>query len=646
LLQRFSHRVTLMGVTVATDPETAAFELRCRSGDVVRVRIGREIWVRPLMNLDGLPRDRLPPPRGGGGTPRDVIRQYVALGALTVVEGVLLVDHGTILLDARSLHVLHSSRGQLLFEEADWWVAQATGLADAWLAGMFGASDEFDFHRYRTSVGLTGAPRGDTQECATLSRLVYGLSSAYLLTGSARYLQAARAGVRYQRDQFRLASRDGHGLLWAFGRRGRTLLVASESHDDAGAMPLYEQIYALAGLAQYYRATLDREVLEDIRRTLSAFNRYYRDSEHGGYYSHIDAATWDADSAALGDNRLRKNWNSIGDHLPAYLVNLLLALDPLPEGPGAADAAALRRECLAMMDETTTLIVERFVTRDEESAPFVHERFLRDWTPDRSWGWQRDRAIVGHNLKIAWTLARVAAYHRSLGAAGVRRAEELVRIAELLGTRMAADGVDTHRGGVFDALERRPGNGMPQEFTWGNHKDFWQQEQGILAYLSLHGATSDTRYLDLARETAAFYNLFFLDHRDGGIYFRVTDDGLPYLLGDQRDKGGHAISGYHSLELCYLAHAYTRTYVDGKGFCLHFRPEPGAAAVNVLPDFIPPSALRLRRVVVAGEERRSFPPDRFQVELGEGWRSGEVRVELEPVAAATSHHEARSGAYE
>jgi hypothetical protein len=199
---------------------------------------------------------------------------------------------------------------------------------------------------------------------------------------------------------------------------------------------------------------------------------------------------------------------------------------------------------------------------------------------------------------------------------------------------MAVHGVDLHRGGVFDALERRPGNGMPQEFTWGNHKDFWQQEQGILAYLSLYGATSAARYLDLAREIAAFYNLFFLDHRDGGVYFRVTDDGLPYLLGDQRDKGGHAIAGYHSLELCYLAQAYTRTYVGGEGFSLHFRPEPGSGAVNVLPDFLPPSALRVRRVVVAGEEQRGVPPDRFQVRLGEGFRGGEVRVELLPAGAA------------
>ena len=30
---------------------------------------------------------------------------------------------------------------------------------------------------------------------------------------------------------------------------------------------------------------------------------------------------------------------------------------------------------------------------------------------------------------------------------------------------------------------------MPTQFAWGATKDFWQQEQGILAYLILYGAT-------------------------------------------------------------------------------------------------------------------------------------------------------------
>ena len=54
--------------------------------------------------------------------------------------------------------------------------------------------------------------------------------------------------------------------------------MASENPDDRDTIPLYEQIYALAGLAQYYRITQDWEVLEDIRRTMNSFQTYYLDS--------------------------------------------------------------------------------------------------------------------------------------------------------------------------------------------------------------------------------------------------------------------------------------------------------------------------------------------------------------------------------
>lgn len=52
--------------------------------------------------------------------------------------------------------------------------------------------------------------------------------------------------------------------------------AARQDHDPgqdrhrARQAPLYEQIYALAGLTLYYRITGDWQVLQDIRRTVAA----------------------------------------------------------------------------------------------------------------------------------------------------------------------------------------------------------------------------------------------------------------------------------------------------------------------------------------------------------------------------------------
>ena len=178
------------------------------------------------------------------------------------------------------------------------------------------------------------------------------------------------------------------------------------------------------------------------------------------------------------------------------------------------------------------------------------------------------------------------------------------------------------------------------QFTWGNTKDFWQQEQGILAYLILHGNTPDgevkEEYLQLAREMTAFWNLFFLDHDNRGIFFRVTDDGLPVVQGEFANKGTHAIAGYHSFELNFLAHIYIRSYVktpaeSDKNFVLYFKPDMSCSSINVLPDFLPPNHLEVVNIRVNGIKRRTVDRDNFQIDIDENERGSNFAVEFKPV---------------
>jgi hypothetical protein len=455
------------------------------------------------------------------------------------------------------------------------------------------------------------------------------------MTGAERYLMAAQAAANYLREAFRSLSHDGRYCFWAYGRRrnmqgerGEFLLFASQGPDDRGTIPLYEQIYALAGLTQFYRITLDWEVLEDIRRTITSFQDFFWDSPQakekglagtGGYYSHLDPATMRPDTmkdnTAAAANRSRKNWNSVGDHIPAYLVNLILSLDPLPQGAVRREFKPLLERCRSILEETSSLICEKFPDPDSD---FVFERFLDDWTPDLSYAWQQNRAVVGHNLKIAWNLTRCAYYFQTraerLGREGkdkeadsyTQRSDKCLEVAQRLADRMGEVGLDKIRGGIFDCVERKPTGGMPNQFAWGATKDFWQQEQGILAYLILYGATSNPHYLQLARESSAFWNIYFLDRERQGYYFRTTENGLPILEGQYGMKSSHAI-GYHAFELAYLAHLYTRSFVAAGGgcdnsFCLYFKicSIKQQTSINVLPDFMPPGRVRITSVRANG----------------------------------------------
>jgi hypothetical protein len=133
----------------------------------------------------------------------------------------------------------------------------------------------------------------------------------------------------------------------------------------------------------------------------------------------------------------------------------------------------------------------------------------------------------------------------------------------------------------------------------------------------------------------SFWNLFFLDRDQASIFFRVTENGLPYIAGNYGDKGGHAVAGYHSFELNYLAHIYNRAFSyrelrEHGVFCMHFKPHvnSGQRSINVLPDFFGPGEIEVVGVVVNGVRRQNVAPDQYQIPLDPSELGSDVTVEL------------------
>lgn len=624
-----------MGIVKAVDSKGGAFTLEARAGNLFKIMVGAETSFSVLQNIDGLDQDRFPTTKNFTGSTSDKMSKYIQPDQLISVYCIMMLNGDQQQFDARNIYLLQDGRGSFVFEHPQWWLRQISSFADTWLENLFQDAQVFDFSKYRTHVNITGSPiqSDSSQECATLSRLLYGLSSTYLMTGNKRYLDAATAGVQYLRNNFRYLAHDGESVMWASAREHEKLIIASQNGDDSGAIPLYEQIYALAGIAQYYRITQSAEALEDIKLTVDGFNKYYYDKEYKGYFSHLDPVTFTADTDYLNKNKLKKNWNSIGDHIPAYLVNIILGLEPLPQCEDQEKYKSILDTLKSMLYECTELIVDKFQDPDP-SIPYVNERFYQDWTFDQTYSWQQNRAVCGHNLKIAWNLTRVANYYDTIG----KDSQPLTKMAKRLADQLAVLGIDQIRGGLFDTVERVPKNGMWMDFAWMNTKDFWQQEQAILGYLITYDYFKDDNYLALAREMQAFWNLYYLDHDRGGFFFRVTDNGLPIINGDYADKGTHSISGYHAFELNYLTHVYSSQFVSGRPISMNFKPEKNSiSSINVLPDFLPPKSLKITKVTINGIDKAINNPFEYQIHLEEEEKGADVIVELTPVVQSAAN---------
>ena len=600
----FTFSDLISGYVTRFDRNTDTYTVKTSGGKEFEVKLKSNTYAQLVRNLGDPYQDSTGP-----------MREMLVPGRYLYTYGTYYPQGNGHAIEAQYIVFVGRKPDEYFVEKQDWWVKQVEQLGDFYLRAQFG-DQSVNYDNYRTTITLTGEKPRDRyrQETDTISRLVYGFASAYLLTGDDRYLEGAEKGTEYLREHMRFYDLDEKIVYWYHGidveGRRETKVFASEFGDDYDAIPAYEQIYALAGPIQTYRITGDPRILSDAELTVDLFDRFYLDRNSGGYFSHLDPITLDPRSESLGANRAKKNWNSVGDHAPAYLINLWLAT--------GEDRYA------KMLEYTFDTIARHFPNYDE--SPFVQEKFFEDWSPDRTHMWQQNRGVVGHNLKIAWNLMRMY---------GLKPKPEYEALARQIAAKMPAIGGDQQRGGWYDVMERmlHPGEEV-YRFAFHDRKAWWQQEQGILAYLILNGVLGDAEYLRLARESSSFYNAFFLDHDDGAVYFNVLANGIPFLMGTERFKGSHSMSGYHSFELCYLAQVYSNLLITKKPLDLYFKPQPGAFKRNILrvsPDILPSGTACIGEVLIDGEPYTNFEPNALTVKLPDTKEQVRVKVRIDPV---------------
>jgi anti-anti-sigma factor len=597
---RFTFSDTIAGTVVSHRADEDTFTLETLDGRQFDVKLTSQTFAEVVRNLGEAYADAT-----------SQMRDMLDRGRMLFAYGIFYPEGDDTVFEANHIVFVGRTSHDFVFERPDWWVDQIREVADFYIRAQF-PDGNIDYGEYRTMLTLEGDKLPTTrQETDTISRMVYGMASAYMLTGEDRFLEAAEKGTQYLRDHMRTVDAGEGVTYWVHGvdaSHGKEKkILSSEFGDDFDAIPAYEQIYALAGPTQTFRVTGDPEIAEDIEMTIELFNRFFLDPEGGGFYSHIDPITFDPKAESLAHNQARKNWNSVGDHAPAYLINAYLATG----SEKYADFLAL----------TADTIADRFP--DYENSPFVNERFHDDWSPDHAQTWQHNRAVVGHNLKIAWNLMRINS---------IRPNEKYVELARKIAAAMPPVGGDRQRGGWYDVMDREKAEDHEwYRFTWHDRKAWWQQEQAILAYLILAGILGDDEYRKEARYAAAFYNAWFLDHDSGAVYFNVLATGMPYLLGTERLKGSHSMSAYHNTELCFLAAVYTNLLLTRQPLDLYFKPHADAFKDRILhisPDILPPGSIRIEQVWIDGQAWSEFDPEKLTVTLPPPGKQVEVKVRV------------------
>lgn len=261
---RFTMSDTIAGYITQFNRAERSFGLRTTDGREFRVELTPTTSARITHNLEEPYQD---------ATQR--LGELIEKDQPVFAYGVFYPEGEGFRFEAKSLVFPGEGSSRYRHEEPNWWVKQIRSIADSYLKWQFDYPNQpIDYREYRTYLHLAGGKnRNDfLQETDTISRLVYGFASAYLLTGEDRFLEGAEKGTEYLRDHMRFYDPDEDLVYWYHGIRvsgqREQKLLTSEFGDDYDSIPMYEQIYALAGPMQTYRVTGDPRILRDAEKTI------------------------------------------------------------------------------------------------------------------------------------------------------------------------------------------------------------------------------------------------------------------------------------------------------------------------------------------------------------------------------------------
>src|SRR4051812_3277180 len=185
----FEFSDTVAGYVTSLDTDRNGFKVKTSDGREIAVRLTSSTYAELARNLGESYIDCT-------GQMRDMF----TAGRFLYAYGTYYPDGGG--MEAQHIIFVGRTATEFVFEKPDWWVRQIQELGNFYYRAQFGDGPA-DFRKYRTMLDLYGRKIEATrQETDTISRLVYGFASAFLLTGDDRFLEAADKGSTYLREHF------------------------------------------------------------------------------------------------------------------------------------------------------------------------------------------------------------------------------------------------------------------------------------------------------------------------------------------------------------------------------------------------------------------------------------------------------------
>ena len=361
------------------------------------------------------------------------------------------------------------------------------------------------------------------------ARILWSFSAAYRVLGNQEYLDAATRAKDYIIEHF--IDKEYGGVYWSLDYKGEPLDTKKQ---------FYAISFAIYGLTEYARATVDREALEYALDLYDCIEEHAFDREHNGY---IEACTreW-GEIADMRLSELDANYPKSQNthlHIIEPYTNLLRCLKELRAqescnyvpvlGSVLPVGVTVPVELLARVEGSVRNLIEIFT--DYILNPETHHLdlfFEMDWT--RGAGRLES---YGHDIECSWLMHEAAL---------------------VLGDQKVLDKVEKIIVQVAKASEKglRPDGSMIHEANLDTgHVDddlhWWVQAENVVGWYDIYQYYGDEDALKKAVRCWQYIKENLVDTINGEWFWSRHPDGT---LNTVDDKAGFWKCPYHNSRMC------------------------------------------------------------------------------------------------
>lgn len=361
------------------------------------------------------------------------------------------------------------------------------------------------------------------------ARILWAFSAAYRVLQKTDYLEAATRAKDYLIEHF--IDKEYGGVYWSVDYKGNPLDTKKQ---------FYAIAFAIYGLAEYVRATDDREALEYALDLYDCIEEHAWESEHNGY---IEACTREWDEIA--DMRLSEldanNPKSQNTHLHILesYTNLLRCLKKMQASVSCDYVPAIGSvlpinitvpiELMTRIERALLNLINIFTDKIlNQETHHLDLFFEMDWT--RGAGHLES---YGHDIECSWLLHEAALV---LGDQKVLEKVETIvcQIAKASVKGLRPDGSMIHEANLDTGY-------IDEDRHW------WVQAENVVGWLNIYQYFYDEQALQRASNCWVYIKKNLIDNKHGEWFWSCHKDGTPNL---DEDHAGFWKCPYHNSRLC------------------------------------------------------------------------------------------------